>query len=76
MPVPDLMTLAEHSIALEARERMDAIVDGQVAAGMAKKGPAREHLRSLRRMAYGERQQSVSEQMREAGIEIVRVQRG
>jgi hypothetical protein len=76
MPLGDLMTMAEHGTRLEARERLDSIVDGQVAAGMAKEGPSREHLRMLRRMAGLEREQSVSEQMREAGIEIVRVERG
>lgn len=43
---------------LESRERLAAIVDGQVAAGLTKKGTARRHMRDLNRAAYGRKKAS------------------
>lgn len=51
MPLRDLQMMLEAANVLEARERMARIVDGQVAAGIAKKRAAREHISSLRRQA-------------------------
>jgi hypothetical protein len=76
MPMGDLVMMAREAEALDARERLDRIVDGQIAAGLAKKGPARSHLKTLReRAGFDKPDAPVTEQMRSAGIEIVCVER-
>ncbi len=60
---------------LESRERLKSIIDGQVAAGLTKKGTARRHMRDLNRAAYGRKHASrpaTAGDLAAIGIKVVR----
>jgi hypothetical protein len=72
--------MLEAATVLEARERLARIADGQVSAGVAKKGSARKHIRSLERQASrlsaDESKPTTLADLRSIGVEIERVKRG
>lgn len=68
--------MLDYANVIESRERLAFIMDGQIAAGIVKKGSARAHIQKLRRVAYRRRAKPVSKSgLASMGIPVVMVKK-
>lgn len=83
MPVADLTAMLRLADQLGARERLDAIRDGTVASGWAKRATVSRHLGELERVSRGGRaggpgerraptQQAIDASLHKFGIQVTR----